>query len=474
MSENPKSSDKELIFQPFVARNFTSKNRLFRSSISGRIDNYDGSGTRARLNFELKFARGGVGTIISSHVPIAVRGRILPNYAMIDHDDRIKFWHKVGEQVRKAGRDNDGQDCKFILQLSHSGHQQDIGGIENLGQPALSSTARREGFHGIPSHRMDKSQIQEIVEQFVKGARRTKKAELDGIEIHGGNGYLFSQFLSSAINDREDEYGGSLENRFRFMKEVIEAIRAEVGSDYFLMVKFSPVDHANSALTFPCRRTKGNTLEKDGIPIAKMIEAAGADAIHVSTGSQFPHPLNPVGPFPVEEASRTYQSMIASGRYVFTKFIFFRYPLFKPIGRWVWSRSLYKRGLLDSNEQAIPEKVEGLLADEAKAIKEAVEIPVIVTGGFQTAPGIAKVIRNGSCDGVSMARSLLANPNLPNLLYAEESPKAPCTYCNKCLLNVLEHPLACYEESRFSNYQEMMEEAMSIFEDEVGSHVSPV
>src|SRR5580704_2815283 len=98
-SVNP--DDRALIFNPLKFRNLAVKNRLFRSSISGRIDNYNGSGTQARINFEERFARGGVGAIISSHVPIDVRGRVLPNYAMIDHDDRIAFWRTVGEHVHR-------------------------------------------------------------------------------------------------------------------------------------------------------------------------------------------------------------------------------------------------------------------------------------------------------------------------------------------------------------------------------------
>ena len=124
------------IFQPLKFRNLTVKNRLFRSSISGRFDNYNGSGNQARINWEEKFARGGVGTIISSFVPVHVRGRILPNYAMIDHDDKIPFWRKVGEKVH-------AYDCKFIMQLSHGGRQRDVPGVENLMNKALSSTNRK-------------------------------------------------------------------------------------------------------------------------------------------------------------------------------------------------------------------------------------------------------------------------------------------------------------------------------------------
>src|SRR5207302_4188251 len=111
-------------FQALTLGGLTLKNRLLRSSISGRIDNYDGSGTPGRVNFEERFARGGVAAIISSHVPITPAGRVLPNYAMIDRDERIEFWRTVGQRVRAHG-------CKYFLQLSHSGRQQDIGGVEN-------------------------------------------------------------------------------------------------------------------------------------------------------------------------------------------------------------------------------------------------------------------------------------------------------------------------------------------------------
>src|SRR5258705_7366619 len=97
----------DAIFQPLSFRNLTVKNRIFRSNISGRFDNYDGSGTQTRINWELKFARGGVGAIISSFVPVHPRGRIIPNYATIDRDERIPFWHALGTAVHE-------HDCRFI------------------------------------------------------------------------------------------------------------------------------------------------------------------------------------------------------------------------------------------------------------------------------------------------------------------------------------------------------------------------
>src|SRR5215469_2023048 len=120
------------IFQPLEFRNLKLKNRLLRSNITGRFDSFDGSGTQARINWEEKFAKEGVSAILSSFVPVHVRGRVQPNYALIDNDGKIPFWRQVGEVVHRY-------DCKYILQLSHSGRQRDLPGAENFGQPGLSS-----------------------------------------------------------------------------------------------------------------------------------------------------------------------------------------------------------------------------------------------------------------------------------------------------------------------------------------------
>src|SRR5262245_45383824 len=160
----------DAIFQPLAFRNLKVKNRIFRSNISGRFDNYDGSGNQARINWELKFARGGVGAIISSFVPVHLRGRILPNYAMIDDDRHIPFWRRLGEAVHE-------HDCRFILQLSHGGRQRDLSGVEY--PVGLSSTDESDPTHGFRCERMTTTQIGEVVQAFAEGARRARDADLD-------------------------------------------------------------------------------------------------------------------------------------------------------------------------------------------------------------------------------------------------------------------------------------------------------
>jgi 2,4-dienoyl-CoA reductase (NADPH2) len=428
----------DILFQPLKFRNLTIKNRILRSNISGRFDNYDGSGNQARINWEVRFAAGGVGAILSSFVPVQIRGRILPNYATIDRDERISFWRELGRRVHQHG-------AKFIMQLSHGGRQRDIGGIEF--PKGLSSTAEPDPLHGFECERMTIAQIRETVEAFAEGARRAREAGLDGVELHASNGYLITQFLSSAINDRDDDYGGPLENRAHFVLEIVRAIRARVGNDFHLQVKISATDYNNAMVL---TEEAGNTID-DSVKVCQWLEEAGADAIHVSAGSFFPHPRNPAGELPLHDFLRVYDSMISSGTHTFRNFLLLHNDLTGQIFKRQW-------------ESAHHGQIEGLNLPDARRIKQAVGIPVICTGGFQTASLIRRAIEDGSCDAVSIARPLVANNDLVAMFARGlDRPPVPCTYCNKCLVNVIENPLGCYDETRFSSREAMIDEIMSVF-----------
>ena len=432
----------DTIFSPLQMKNVAIKNRILRSNVAGRFDNYDGSGAQTRINWELKFARGGVGAIISSFVPVHPRGRILPNYATIDSDGRIPFWRELGRQVH-------AHDCKFILQLSHGGRQRDL---QTIDYPrGLSSTDRMEPLHGFECDRMTLADIKETVTAFAEGARRAREAGLDGVELHGANGYLITQFLSSAINDRTDEYGGILENRARFVREIVQAIRARVGRDFHLQMKISATEFNNALLD---DEGAGNTIA-DSIQVCQWLKEDGVDAIHVSAGSSFPHPRNPPGDFPIEELRKTYDTLLSSGMLTLRNYLFFRGRITAEIFKRRWDDARGPR-----------EQIEGINLPDSRAIKKAVgTLPVLCTGGFQTAAIIEEAIKRGDCDAVTIARPLIANNDLVQQFgRGIGRPANPCTYCNNCLVNAVENPLGCYDESRYPSRDAMVREILSVYE----------
>jgi 2,4-dienoyl-CoA reductase (NADPH2) len=121
----------------------------------------------------------------------------------------------------------------------------------------------------------------------------------------------------------------------------------------------------------------------------------------------------------------------------------------------------YKR-----NGALIPEKIEGMNQEDAAKIKAASGLPVICVGGWQTASRMREALSAGHCDVVSIARGLLANPDMVNgFASGQNAPERPCTYCNKCVVNALLYPLACWEESRFDSREQMFEDAYRVYKE---------
>ena len=219
-------------------------------------------------------------------------------------------------------------------------------------------------------------------------------------------------------------------------------------------------------------RSSGNSLD-ESVQVAKMCVEAGADAIHVTAGTIFPHPWNPAGYLPVDFAPRTYKTLIDSGTKTWRRYLVFRYGALRPLARLAWERTVrhhlyactfdFLRGKQKPRKgpAAAFRSMEGLNRQASRTIRSAFGangIKVLCTGAFQTLGGIRDAIASGDCDAVTMMRSLLANPSLPAKILAAETEgasdyeaKEPCSLCNRCLLAAPEFPVGCLDERRFED-----------------------
>ena len=271
--------------------------------------------------------------------------------------------------------------------------------INTLGVPPMSATDRPDLLYGLRCRRMIIPEINELVRAYAHAARRAREAGADGIEIVACNGYLLHQFLSSAINDRTDEYNGDLRTRARIVLEVMNAVRAAVGRDFFVSMKLSGRDEHN-AYTAPLNRRIGNTIE-DTMQVSQWLAEAGLDAIHVSQGDSFPHPLVPAGRLPADESRPAMAALFFEGTRVPNRLFLMQFALFRRITEWNWGRRMpFTRGA-----DLLPEKIEGMNQDDAAKIKAASGLPVFCVGGWQTASRMREALNAGRCDVITIARS---------------------------------------------------------------------
>jgi len=221
----------------------------------------DGTVTDRQIDYYAERAKGGVGLIIVeiSCVESPV-GRGTRRQICIDDDRFVPGLSRLAKAIKKNG-------AKAAIQLHHAGRQTSsrITGHQPV---APSPIPTSDGEQPRP---LTREQIGILIEAFGEAAARAKRAGFDGVEIHGAHGYLISQFLSPLSNHRHDDYGGSLENRARFLLDVIRSARSHVGKDYPLWCRLSAVEMG----------VDGITVEETRV-VAELAEKAGVDAIHVS------------------------------------------------------------------------------------------------------------------------------------------------------------------------------------------------
>ncbi len=386
-----------ILFTPMKIGSCEIKNRIVMSPMLMGFSQFDGKTNEQLINYYEARAKGGTGLIVTEITRVNDKtGASAFGQLSMSTDNNIESMSKLADRIHKHG-------AKLFVQLHHPGRQNvgllvgtvplsimmekitagKYGKILYKLTPAVGPTLLEKNivpssvapskcapayFAGGRVRALKHSEIKELENDFINGALRVKKSGCDGVELHAAHGYLLQQFLSPVTNQRTDEYGGSFENRMRFITNIIQGIKAKCGKDFPLIVRLS-VDECYAMIG---QEGKGYALD-EGIRIAKELEKLGIDAIDVSCAGYdtFNYWLEPVS--------------------------------FDP----GWRKYM------------------------AKAVKEAVQIPVIAANLIRSPEQAASQIEEGIQDFVSLGRPHIADPEWANKSKENRTIRR-CINCLNC------------------------------------------
>ncbi|WP_404428524.1 NADPH dehydrogenase NamA [Sutcliffiella horikoshii] len=254
---------KTALFSPYTVKGVTLKNRIVMSPMCMYSShNEDGHVQDWHMTHYVSRAVGQVGLIMVEATAVQPQGRISPQDLGIWNDEHIQGFQELNRQIKVHG-------SKTAIQLAHAGRKAMVDG-DIYAPTALAFNDKMK----TPVE-MSTEDIKETIAAFVEGAKRSKEAGFDIIELHGAHGYLINEFLSPLTNKRKDEYGGSTENRYRFLRDIIDGVN-EVW-DGPLFVRVSANDYHPEGLT-----------AEDYVTYAKWMKEQGVDLVDVSSGAVVP------------------------------------------------------------------------------------------------------------------------------------------------------------------------------------------
>ncbi len=342
-----------LMLAPLKLKHNELKNRIIMGAMHTRLEALP-NGAQRLADFYAERARGGVGLIITGgYAPnkaghLEMNGPILHEHAQID-DHQI-----VTKAVHEAG-------SKIFLQILHAGRY-------GATLKTVAPSAIRAPISPLTPKALEPAQVEQTIKDFSTCAQLAHKAGYDGVEIMGSEGYLINQFTAARTNQRDDKWGGSVDNRHRFPLEIVRTIRADTPDEFIIMYRISSLELVEDGAT-------GTQI----ISLAKEIEQAGADILSTGIG--------------------WHEARIPTIVYMV------------PRGTWSFA---------------------------ARRIKEAVNIPVVVSNRLNTPETVEEVLRDGHGDLAYLARPLLADPDFVNKAAAGERDQINiCIACNQACLDYI-------------------------------------
>lgn len=330
----------------------TIKNRIGKAPMTeGLADRWDNASPELARVYE-RWADGGCGLSVTGNVMVDRSYLERPGNVVLEDErcmDQLRAWASAGTR----------NDTQLWMQISHPGRQSPVYVSR---KPLAPSPIKVDMLwvHGKPRALIE-SEIQDIIQRFVRTAEIAKKTGFTGVQIHAAHGYLLSEFLSPLANKRSDQWGGSLENRARLLLECVRAIRAAVGSGYPLSVKLNSSDFQKGAFSEEDSRTVIQWLQKEGVD---LIELSGGTYEHFALLD--------------EEGGTTSE------------------------GEKVLSAASARR--------------EAYFIEMAQKIRQECDVPLMVSGGFRTLAGMEEAVSSGVTDLVGLGRPLSAEPDFANRL----------------------------------------------------------
>jgi 2,4-dienoyl-CoA reductase-like NADH-dependent reductase (Old Yellow Enzyme family) len=393
------------LFQPLRLNRLQIKNRLVRSATHEGMADKGGFPTAPLFKLYGRLARGGAGLLVTGFASVAEDGiGHLQGMNGIHTDAHIAAYRDLTAHVHDTG-------TAIAMQIAHAGRQTTEAVI---GTRPMAPSAVRDTALFVRPRAMSGDDIARVIEAFGQAARRVRASGFDAVQLHAAHGYLLSSFLCPHTNRRRDRWGGSVDNRMRIIRHIYRRCRELVGEDYPLLIKINATDTLK----------RGLPLE-ESLAMARQMAAMGFDGIEVSCGIGEDGGSTIRGDLPVDVVLDHWPMYRRKN------------PLFKFVMR-RWAHAI---------KPPVPFSENYNLAS-ARAVKQAVDVPVIAVGGFIRPAAMAAALRDGAVDGIALCRPLIADPAFPAKIAKGDETVSRCVQCNLCLFYGTTAPLRCYHGQR--------------------------
>jgi len=384
------------LFTPFKVGPIVLRNRTIRSAAFEGMC-LDNNPSQELFDYHISVAKGGIGMTTIAYASVSKSG--------LSFKRQLWMRKEVVPQLKELTNAIHKEGALASIQLGHCG---------NMSHKAICGCTPRGASRGIniysPTfvHKLSKNEIGEIAKAYGKSVTLSKEAGFDAIEIHAGHGYLISQFLSPYTNHRHDEFGGSLDNRMRFMEMVMQEVKNAAGTDLAVFVKMNMRDGF-----------KGGMEIDESIKVAQKLQEIGAQALVLSGGFVSRAPMYVMeGPFPIKAITH-----------------------YMPLKQWWLKAAVSIFGKMMA--PTVPFK-ENYFLEEAKKFRMALDIPLVYVGGVISRKGIDEILDAGF-DMVQIARALVRDTDFVNKLKkGNESTCSECEHVNFCIGRMYTISMVCH------------------------------